>query len=176
MEPIVIDTNYFKITENSNPELGTYYLIYPFDAFGNMYKRIQIDVDIKEWNQQTIIIYVPEISTLNYIFDLKISVTNYTQVFEFPSPPVVSMGNNTDMWTFDGAIYGSGSLVWTPQSYNPAPSSGTTYPYGSWCVVPQYQGGLGLAGVSSRTLDSADAITPFSVDWSVLQANNKKKR
>lgn len=180
MEPIVIDTTYYKITENNSGMPGDYYFIYPFDAFGNMYKRIQIDVDLKEdWNAIPIIITMPEIATLNYIFDLKISITAYpyTGAIIIPSPPIVVAGNNNDAWTFEGQIYGAGSMVWTPQSYNPAPTYDPTYPFGSWCVVPQYsQGGI-FAPVANRTLDGAEAQTEtsFSVDWSLYTPKKKKR-
>ena len=180
MEPKIIDTTYFKITENNTGVRNDYYFIYPFDAFGNMYKRIQIDVDLAEyWNQNPIYISMPEISTLNFQFNMKISITAYPTTGEttIPTPPIVVAGNDVDAWTFDGVIYGQGSMVWTPQSFNPAPINDPTFAFGSWCVVPQYVEQGFLIPVAERTLDSADAQTEptFSVDWSLYTPKKKKR-
>ena len=173
MAVTTINTTYFKLTENIIDTHTDYFVIYPFDAFGNLYKRIQIDIDIPDWNGNAPIFYMPEISTLNFNFDTQITFTNYTQPDGFGSPNVIA-GNNVDFWWYRGFIVGNGSMVWTPQSYNPSPVGGLN-PCGSWCVVPDYQAGAMLMSVNAP-LDEVAPINYTNIDWSLYQPKTKKKR
>lgn len=171
MAETIIDTTYFKVTQNVVDPHTDFYRIYPFDSSGNLYKRIQIDVDIANWNGLFIPIYIPEISTLNLNFDLEITITNYTISELRPTPPLVVAGNNVDQWYFTGQLNTIGSMVWTPESFKPASNSGNAY--GSWCVVPNYPQG-DLPGVASAMLELPEAPPEFTIDWS-LYAPKKKK-
>ena len=170
MAETIIDTTYFKVTQNSTDPRIDFYRIYPFDPFGNLYKRIQVDVDIPDWNEVPILILVPEIASLNYNFDLEITITNYISPLLLRQ--VIGSGNYIDQWYFNGALFSPGSVVWTPESYNPAPSSDPTYPYGSWCVVPEYTGGR-FPGVASAMIESEPA-PEFTIDWSIYKPVKKK--
>jgi len=110
-----INTAYKLIT--TQVDQNDIYYINPFDKNGFLMNQMNIDIRLDVWSGNSIIVYLPEIASLqgNYNFTVNITAVYDAEVGEPTRNAVVSGGNNQDNWN-DGQIYNYQVMSWTPIS------------------------------------------------------------